>query len=334
MTLSIRFICSAVGFPAIVVLFGACRTTVERRPGWDTEPDPVALVVTAPPEHLKLDSFYEKYVNANGYPVVGSGKVNDYALKEAAFLINMMLAKRPDVRDAMVAGGSRMIVMAHNEYTTDVPEHSHLLPKDYRDARARGLGGDEDDPVCSCGEENLLAFKGDPYRTENILIHEFAHNIHLRGVVNVDPTFDGRLEKTFDNAMAKGRWARKYASVNHHEYFAEGVQSWFNNNRDPDHDHNHVNTRSELKEYDPGLAAMCEEVFGETELVYTKPTTRLHGHMKGYDPSKSPTFAWPERLKKVLEEIQENARNRGREKKRTTKSPAALSPSSTGAVPR
>jgi len=27
------------------------------------------------------------------------------------------------------------------------------------------------------------------------------------------------------------------------EYWAEAVQSWFDTNREPDHDHNHVNTR-------------------------------------------------------------------------------------------
>ena len=40
-------------------------------------------------------------------------------------------------------------------------------------------------PSVSCGEENLLALEGDPYSTECILIHEFAHNIHLRGMVNL-----------------------------------------------------------------------------------------------------------------------------------------------------
>ena len=44
--------------------------------------------------------------------------------------------------------------------------------------------------------------------------------------------------------------------MNDREYFAEGVQSWFDNNREPDHDHNHVNTRAELIEYDPALAAL------------------------------------------------------------------------------
>ena len=268
--------------------------------------------VTAPPEELNLDPFYRKYISANGYPIVGSSQVSNFALKEAAYLVNMMLAKRPDVRRAMVTGGSRLVVMAHSDFTTNVPEHSKMRPVDYWDARARGLGGSRTVLVCSCGEENLLAYEGDPYSTENILIHEFAHNIHLRGMVNVDPTFDDRLKQTYDNAMKAGLWKTKYASVNHAEYFAEGVQSWFNNNRQPDHDHNHVDTRKELREYDPGLASLCEEVFGETKLVYTKPSTRLTGHLAGYDPATAPKFVWPKRLEAVIQEIKAKAQNRGR----------------------
>lgn len=266
--------------------------------------------VTTPPPELKLPAFYKKYISANGYPIVSSERVSDYALKEAAYLANLLLAKRPDVRDAMIQSGSHLIVMAHDEFTTQMPEHSHMKPKDYWDARARGLGGSETDPVCSCGEENLLCFEGDPYSTENILIHEFAHNIHLRGVVRVDKTFDPRLKKTYDAAMEKGLWKGKYAATNHHEYFAEGVQSWFDNNRENDHDHNHVNTRAELLEYDPGLAALCKEVFGDTEVRYTKPTTRLNGHMSGYDPSKSPRFVWPEHLIEMKDSLRKAAQKR------------------------
>ena len=284
--------------------------------------DEVKSGVTTPPADLKAPDFYKKYISASGYPIVASEKVNDYALKEAAWLADLMLAKRPDVREAMIKSGSRLCIMAWNEFTTDHPEFTHLgdvpMPgfpdisgKDYWDTRARGLGGSEYDPLCSCAEENLLAYPGDPYAAENIFIHEFAHNIHLRGLVRVDKTFDPRLKETYDSAMKAGLWKGKYAATNHHEYFAEGVQSWFDNNRENDHDHNHVNTRAELLEYDPGLAAMCREVFGDTELKYTKPTTRLTGHMVGYDPAKAPTFSWPERLKKANDMIRGKARKRG-----------------------
>lgn len=265
-----------------------------------------------------IPEFYTQRSTANGLPVVASDAVNPYAVKEAVYIINQMLAHRPDVRDAMIRSGSRCCILAHNEFTTDQPEWAWLgedpvsgfesiNPVDYRDARARGMGGSRTDPYFSCAEENLLSYPGDPYSTENILIHEFAHNIHLRGMMNVDPTFDDRLKAAYESAMAAGRWKGKYASVNHHEYFAEGVQSWFDNNREPDHDHNHVNTRAELLEYDPKLAAMCREVFGDTVFHYTRPETRLTGHLQGYDPSTAPTFTWPPRLELARKLIRESA---------------------------
>ena len=266
--------------------------------------------ITAPPPQLKAPPFYTKYIDAEGYPILASDKVNDYALREAAYLVNLMLARRPDVRTAMIKSGSRLSIIAYNEFTTDLPEWSKMKPRDFWDARARGMGGSQHDPYCSCAEENLLGYAGDPYAAECILIHEFAHNIHLRGVVNVDPTFDDRVKAAYDSAMKAGLWKGKYAAVNHHEYFAEGVQSWFDNNRVNDHDHNHVNTRALLLEYDPGLAALCREVFGETVLKYTKPATRLRDHLAGYDPSTAPRFTWPERLDKARAEFRQKAEAR------------------------
>ncbi len=270
------------------------------------------FVVSPPPADMNIDPFYSKYIDADGYPIVASKNVNDYALKEAAYWVSKMLSQRPDVKRAMVAGGSRMCIIAHNEFTTDLPEFARLKPKDYWDARARGTGGSKSDPYCSSAEENLLAYPGDPYYQECILIHEFAHNIHLRGMTAVDPTFDDRVKAAYNKAMSAELWKGKYAATNHHEYFAEGVQSWFDNNRPPDHDHNHVDTRAELIEYDPGLAALCREVFGDLELHYTKPATRLEGHLAGYDPATAPKFEWPERLQQTRQEIRQKAQARER----------------------
>ena len=97
--------------------------------------------------------------------------------ERVASLINLMLANRPDVRRAMIESGSRLCIIGWNEFTTDQPEFVRLARHPLR---------------------------------------EFAHNIHLRGLVNVDPTFDERLKKTYDTAMMAGLWKGKYASVNHH----------------------------------------------------------------------------------------------------------------------
>ena len=150
--------------------------------------------VTAVPQSVRdalgLSPFYQKYVSAGGLAVVASEKPSDYALLEAAYLVEQMLAQRPDVRAAMIRNRARVAVMAVTEFTTDIPEHSHLRPKEYADKRARGMGG----PSCvSCAEENLLGYPGDPYATENILIHEFAHGIHQLGLRSVDRDFQRRL---------------------------------------------------------------------------------------------------------------------------------------------
>jgi hypothetical protein len=262
-------------------------------------------VTPIPPElrqRLNLDPFYEKCVMLRQFPIVGSAKVHDQALLEAAFLINQMLNGRDDILDAMAQNKVRLAVMASTEYTTDVPEHSDLTPRDFMNRRARGLGPTPQRPAVSCGEENLLCFPGDPYSTENILIHEFSHAIHDMGLSTVDPTFDGRLKKAYEQAMDEGLWEDKYASENRHEYWAEGVQSWFDCNRENDYEHNHVNTRDELKAYDPRLAALVAEVFGDRPWRYTRPANRpadQTAHLAGFDPSKAPRFSFPARAVKA-----------------------------------
>ena len=249
------------------------------------------------PEHLDLPSFYRKSTSVNGFPIVSSNKVSDFALKEAAYLVDHMIGHRQDIINNMIKRNCRLVVMAHNEFTTQVPEHSGMTPARFWDRRARGLGSSRTDPVVSCAEENLLCYPGDPYNTENIMIHEFAHAIHLNGIYDVDTTFDKRLAETYKTAMAKGLWKSKYAANNKAEYWAEGVQSWFNTNRPPDHDHNHVDTREELKTYDPSLAKLVEEIFGDSEWRYKRPSQRKSpGHLQGFDPLKTPTFKWPKEL--------------------------------------
>lgn len=248
-------------------------------------------------ERLGLDPFYEKLVEVGGFPIVGSARVSDFALREAAWIVARMLEGRDDVLRAMTDNRVRLTVMAWNEFTTDVPEHANLRPKVYWDRRARGLGASRRVPCVSCAEENLLGYPGDPYAKENILVHEFAHAIHLTGLSETDPTFDRRLREAFRAAREAGLWEGTYAAENPSEYWAEGVQSWFDDNRENDAQHNHVNTRAELRGYDPALAALCEEVFGDRDWRYVKPMSRPaadRAHLEGYDPSTAPRFEWRE----------------------------------------
>ena len=228
--------------------------------------------VTKPPAELKLDPFYEKYADAGGVPVVSSAKVPDEALVAAADLVRRMLVNRPDVLETMAARKVKLAVMARTEVTTDVPEHSKLRPKDYWDKRARGLGGTPWIPTTSCAEENVLGYDDDRYCGESILIHEFAHTIHEVGLNEIDKEFDTRLRKLYESAKAKGLWKDTYAATNRNEYWAEGVQCYFdcNTKSDPPNGvHNHVRTREQLAEYDPDLAALVAETFRSAEFRWT-----------------------------------------------------------------
>jgi hypothetical protein len=77
------------------------------------------------------------------------------------------------------------------------------------------------------------------------------------------------------------------------QYWAEGVQSWFDTNRQNDSSNNHVDTRAQLKFYDPALAKLVEEVFGDGPWRYVRPDKRTdlaESHLAGYDPGKGPSF--------------------------------------------
>ena len=245
-------------------------------------------------ERFGLTGFYDQWLDVGGLPIVASHRVQPHALLEARFLILQMLGHRPDVLAAMAANGVRYTVMAHDEWTTDVPEHADLSPARYWDRRARGLGATRHRPSVSCGEENLLGFPGDPYATENILIHEFAHALHEMGLSTTDPTFDKRLLASYEAALDTGRWKGTYAATNRMEYWAEGVQSYFDTNREDDGQHGPVDTREELAEHDPPLFALCVEVFGSDAWRYVHARERLdQPHLAGWDPARAPRFAWP-----------------------------------------
>src|SRR5947207_587209 len=158
---------------------------------------------------------YSKEIVLGGMHISGSTNVSQNALREAAWIVGHMLTNRPDILQTLASNKVRLAVMAWNEFTTDVPEHSTLTPKVFWDRRARGLGATPERPAVSCAEENLLELPGDPYAVENILVHEFGHAIHDMGMKAVDLTFDVRLRLTYASAMKKGLWKGKYAATNH-----------------------------------------------------------------------------------------------------------------------
>lgn len=228
-------------------------------------------VVTTPPPERNFDPFYTKYCDAGGIPIISSSAVPDEALGHAWNVITNMLLPRPDLLRALVDGGQYFGVIAQSEVTTQMPEYRYLAddPETDWDTRTRGFGGY---PFASAAEENLLCYPDDPYRAaESIALHEFAHTIDA-GMDFIDSEFDGKLTSAHAAAAAAGLWTNTYALTDALEYWAEGVQSYFNTNTEaspPDGIHNEVDTREELADYDPELFALINETFRGFEWTLT-----------------------------------------------------------------
>ena len=217
--------------------------------------------IGSPPDDLNLDPFYAKYLDCGGITVIGSENVDDQAFYRLQELLDRMLASRPDLRQTLVDENFRYIIIGRNEQVTDVPEYAHMRPKEFINLRARGFGG----RTTSCGEENLLNLPRDRYADESIFIHELAHGMHSPGLRSHDPTFQGRLDALYRQAMDKGLYKNDYASTNAAEYWAEGVQAFFDCDRENNWNHNHINTRKELLNYDPDMAAFVREILRITD---------------------------------------------------------------------
>ncbi len=240
-------------------------------------------MITAPPAALELDPFYKKYTDAIGIPVVASEKVPDATLLMARDIVNYMLAKRPDVRTAMINRKARVCIMAQTEMQTDLPEYRNmkkpakqdprLTPRErenydnpggigsmtdqeYWNRRARGMGGN----VTSCAEENLLGYPDTRYYGEHILVHEFSHNI-MSALRTADPQLLQELQAAYDDAKAKGRFKGQYAINTIAEYWAEGTQWWFWSNFEFYDGEIRIQSPDDLKAYDPALYSLLERVY-------------------------------------------------------------------------
>jgi hypothetical protein len=196
----------------------------------------VCATVSAPPSSLGLDPFYTKYCDAAGIAVVAAGVVPDDALRQAARVTAALFAPIPGVQKVFIRDGIRVSIIGEHQAFGDIPENgpeTRADPARFANKRADGAFSPHTsgppDPVVSVGEENVLCYARDPYdRGENNLVHELAHNIKAQGLQTLDATFEGRVKAAFDAARAQGKYQGLYAGKSPEEYWAEGVQDYFN----------------------------------------------------------------------------------------------------------
>jgi len=215
------------------------------------------------PRSLPNSHYYRQLcTTSKGLRIVSAGRASRRALERTAFLLSQVTAYvDPRVTASMTARGFRHAVMARYpaELTTHLPEHAFLEPG-YWNERARGLGATVAVPLGSSAEENALCDSNDRYRGEDITVHEFAHSLHLLGFALVYPNFNRELQGLYNAARTANVWGGShYAMTDFKEYFAEGVQSFFNCNMA---DSYAPTDRNQLSRKDPNLYAFLLRYLG------------------------------------------------------------------------
>ena len=282
-------------------------------------PEPVP-----PPKEVRdffdLDPFYQQWINVGGFPVLTSAEVSPYAVKEAAWTIGHMVGHRPDILKAMAQNKARLSIVPNNKHLSDIPEYDFGRLDFFWDIRARGIGGLG--ALTTTSAEGSIICRDSNYCWGE-LIHEFAHQLHGLGLNRIDSTFDSRLETLYNAALKEGLYQGRYAGSNPDEYWAEGVGSWFHGPGIS----NVARTRLALKKYDPRLANLLTEVFGDDSWRYTPPSTRTDlPHLQGFNPQEAPVYQRPPELLELERQLRDpNSNGGGRWVNLTLYDPSAFS---------
>jgi hypothetical protein len=207
--------------------------------------------------------WYVKYLDADGIPIIGSAQVSDAALWRARRDVLMLMQTQPQSVTALLRSRrNRIVILGLGETVRDIPEYAAAFPDRSQDDRYwGGFGAIAELPITAGTEENLM--RG--LHGENVFVHEFAHTVAEQALVTLDAGFEPELASAFAHATRTGLWRNTYADDRIGEYWAEGVQSYFNVNREGPIDgngvHNDINTRVELELYDPWLFGLLSRIY-------------------------------------------------------------------------
>lgn len=258
----------------------------------------VALVLAScvsgpqrPPEALRAETFYTKYVSTDGIPILSSDRVPDKALVAARDMTSGLFAHRPDLAEWLVANDYRVAIIAEEEALLDLPDKANWTKparddprltrcelkhydvrigaksdRQYWDERARGIGGKR----TAGSEEDILGLPTTRYWGETIFVHEMAHNV-LFAIEAVDPALYAEVEAAYANALAKDLWLNEYATTTIQEYWAEGTQIWFNSNRRVMVGGRQILNHPDLAAYDPRLYAALAQAYGDNHRLKSDP---------------------------------------------------------------
>lgn len=224
---------------------------------------------------ISYEPYYTKFTTCEcGVVIKSCDSVSEEAHQMAKTIVDFMLLKLPEVSAILKGAGAQLAIYPKHRDAYDVPEHRAGCLFLHRPVE--GFGGTMEIPTTSISETNVLHILEGPYTTryrhECILVHEFAHAVHLIGINYMkDTSLADEFRNLYAQAKAEGLWPNTYAISNYEEYFATLSTVWFNvmeegTNGTWDGVRGPVNTRAELKEYDPRAYAFFAKIYSHEYL--------------------------------------------------------------------
>lgn len=217
---------------------------------------------------MNLD-FYRKYQSTkSGIAVIAPAMVGEEAMQRARYVVDQVLNNiDPKIVQNLNDSNVKLSIIARKDDLASLPEYLGTSPNDAASKRtAFSVQGSTS--IITVGEENLLNLPkrtlpwGDPAHGTCELVRGIAYAVHEVGMKH-NPAFDSELQGAFNNRTAS-IWENTDAAKNHREFWAQGVQSYFDCNGFspiPDGSHNFINTRQKLFQYEPVLHKLVQSVF-------------------------------------------------------------------------
>jgi dienelactone hydrolase len=262
------------------------RSTFQLAPDQDwryTFPRKLPAVET-PPAKLKIDPYYTKFSWAREFTVVGR-EASDEAILRANDVVRKMFAYRHDLLKALIADDVKLVVLGPNEHLRDLPELQTLSATDNIDLLARSLEYSPATKLLVVSEEHVMGDPRDVQVGDSQLISVLAGAVHqVAGMRAEDPAwedrprhiwqqyelrvkrldihFHERLTKLHEQALAAGKWQGTAAVHSPENYWKAGVLAYFDaagQHATPTDSARAIETREQLRDYDPDLYALVNE---------------------------------------------------------------------------
>lgn len=201
-----------------------------------------------------LNSYYTKYLNCSGIPVIGNSDVPDEAFYAADETTEFMLTGMAAVRTKLVSDGNYIALYPPGGCVDDLPE-----PFGHDCESAAGVytwnPGSTQLRAIANDSESLICNPGGP--TGHIFVHEMAHMIHIGAHQFQNNSFNNELSGIYNQSLSGGKWDNTYGSTNERELLAEAVTIYYGVNwigpEGGDGFRNEVGSRGELQSYDNEL---------------------------------------------------------------------------------